>query len=233
MAAASSLVLSLANLDVMIDLSPFFEGEIYLQSTSLCEIMSRHGSDKGRARFEGPDHNYTTLYNFLWYDHIAQVRKVFEMGLGTNHTDVLYNMGPGGVPGASLRGWREFFPLATIYGADIDRRVLFEEDRIRTLYCDQTDPASIAEIWRRCGDEFDIIIDDGYHAIHANRTLLDHSIRQLKRGGWYVIEDVDSGSFPEAQALVDTYNRMYWAKLVQIPNWKNTKDNNVILIVKP
>lgn len=195
--------------------------------------MTRHGSDKGAARIEGPDHNYTTFYHFLWKDKTQEVVKVFEMGLGSNNTDVLYNMGPSGIPGASLRGWREYFPSATIYGADIDRRVLFTEDRIQTYYCDQTDPAAIADLWSQCGDDFDIIVDDGYHALHANRIFLDHSISRLKRGGLYVIEDVDSGSFPDAESLVETYNRMFWAQLVKIPNAKNTKDNNVILIAKP
>ena len=42
-------------------------------------------------------------------------------------------------PGASLRAWRDFFPNATILGADLDREVLFEEERITTGYMDQTD----------------------------------------------------------------------------------------------
>ena len=65
---------------------------------------------------------------------------IFELGLGTNNTDVAYNMGPSGRPGASLKSWKEFLPNSMIYGADIDKIVLFNEDRIKTFYCDQTNP---------------------------------------------------------------------------------------------
>ena len=48
-----------------------------------------------------------------------------------------------GKPGASLRVWRDYFPNAIIYGADIDKDILFAEERIKTFYIDQLDPVAI------------------------------------------------------------------------------------------
>lgn len=42
---------------------------------------------------------------------------------------------------------RELFPHALVYGADIDRDILFEEDRIKTFYCNQLDSVS-NYIWK-------------------------------------------------------------------------------------
>jgi hypothetical protein len=45
-------------------------------------------------------------------------------------------MSGGGKPGASLYVWRDFFPNAYIFGADIDKEVLFNDKRITTGYID-------------------------------------------------------------------------------------------------
>ena len=39
-------------------------------------------------------------------------------------------MGSEGVPLASLRAWRDYFKNANIYGADIDKGILKDEERI-------------------------------------------------------------------------------------------------------
>jgi hypothetical protein len=100
-------------------------------------------------------------------------------------------MGAGGKPGASLRVWRDYFPNATIYGADIDRDILFQDERIRTFYVDQLDPAAIRAMWEQVGvGDFDFMIDDGLHTFEAGRCLFEHSVAQLAADGIYVIEDV-------------------------------------------
>jgi hypothetical protein len=93
--------------------------------------MTRHGSDKGKGQGW---HNYTTIYSVLFGKLHDQPFLIFELGLGTNNPNFPVNMGINGRPGASLRAWRELFPRALVYGADIDRDILFEEDRIKTFY---------------------------------------------------------------------------------------------------
>lgn len=133
-------------------------------TTPLCEIMGYHGSDKGGVDLTTSWHTYTPFYHALFESRRYHPLRIFELGLGTNYTDVPSNMGPNGRPGASLYGWREYFPLAVVHGADIDRRILFEAERIRTTWCDQCDPMAIATMWSELDPAnigYDIIIEDG------------------------------------------------------------------------
>src|SRR5579872_2211225 len=65
----------------------------------LCQIMQRAGSDKGLGR-----HNYTCLYHALFAGYPSEPLHVFELGVGSTNQQLPANMGPSGVPGASLRG---------------------------------------------------------------------------------------------------------------------------------
>lgn len=156
--------------------------------TYLCEIMTKYGSDKG----QGP-HNYTVFYHEIFQDRKNEPLKIFELGLGTNNIDTPSNMGPFGKPGASLRGWKEYFSNSEIYGADIDKRILFKEDRIETFYCDQRDINEIKNMWNNeiLKDKlFDIIIEDGLHEFEANLKFLENSINKLNKNGVYICEDL-------------------------------------------
>ena len=73
------------------------------ESTPLCEIMGRHGSDKGSGDILNSWHNYTTLYHSLFKEIRRKPLRVFELGLGTNNVTLASNMGADGKPGASLR----------------------------------------------------------------------------------------------------------------------------------
>ena len=131
--------------------------------------MTRYGSDKGSGW-----HNYTSAYSVLFKDFRHRSCRIFELGLGTSDPSRPSNMGVYGRPGASLRGWREAFPHAVVYGADIDRTILFQDDRIKTFYCDQRDPASIRELWSEpeLQGGFDLIIEDGLHTFEASGSFL-------------------------------------------------------------
>jgi hypothetical protein len=163
----------------------FLDKKLYNERTSMCEVFKEKKSDKSTF------HNYTTLYNFLFSEHISKEINFFEVGLGTNNTDVPSNMGPNGTPGASLYAFREYFKNANVCGADVDRRILFEDQGIWTFYVDQTNPKTIEELWNSFEDtKFDIIVDDGLHDYNANITFFENSIHMLKDGGIYIIEDI-------------------------------------------
>ena len=158
----------------------------FARSTVLCDLMSAHGSDKGKDF-----HNYTIVYDWLFSRFRKEALHVFELGLGTNKPDAPSSMGPNGRPGASLRGWREYFTAAEIYGADIDSDILFEEDRIRTFWTDQRDPNAIRDLWRRIpAISFDIMVDDGLHEAPANICFFLESVGKLRPGGIYIVEDI-------------------------------------------
>lgn len=96
------------------------------------------------------------------------MKNILEIGIGTNNTDIISNMGKEGTQGASLRAFRDYFKSANIFGADFDKRILFKEKSISTMYVDQTDPESLDKLFIRINKKFDLIIDDGLHAIHTN-----------------------------------------------------------------
>lgn len=200
--------------------------------TDLCEIMKRHGSDKGLGW-----HNYTLKYSSMWGGLRDEKLNLFELGLGTNNVNLPSNMGENGVPGASLRGWSEYFPNAHIYGADIDSNILFEEDRIKTYFCDQTSPRSIRELCDQLGGtQFDIIIDDGLHEYEANVTFLVGFLHRLKPGGYFIIEDLTKDTADKLRTHIGgilarfNFDRVYTCEILDIPNETNGVDNRIAVI---
>ena len=134
------------------------------QRTPLCKLMSSFGSDKA-----GPFHNYTVFYDRIFCKFREENLELFELGIGTNKVGAPSSMGPHGKPGASLRAWGDYFPSANVYGADIDRDILFVEDRIQTFWVDQRKADTVRALWRQLHDiSFDVIIDDGLHEVSAN-----------------------------------------------------------------
>jgi hypothetical protein len=89
-------------------------------------------------------HILTTIICYL-FSRRQHIKKFFECGLGTNNPNLLSSMGSMGKPGASLRVWRDYFLNAIIYGADIDKDILFAEEKIKTFYIDQLDSVAIKE----------------------------------------------------------------------------------------
>jgi len=202
--------------------------------TILCEIMGRHRSDKGHANITESWHNYTTFYYNLFKDRRDTSLRLFELGLGTNNTAIPSNMGPDGVPGASLYGWKDFFPLAHIFGADIDKDILFQTDRIQTFYCDQTNPDTIKTMWEAL-DPFDIIIEDGLHTFAANVCFFENSIHKLKSNGYYIIEDVLKEEAPLFVEKIKEWELQYTDcvfTLLSIPSTKNQFDNALVVVYK-
>lgn len=175
----------------------------YCRKTSaglLNALCDKHGSDKGEIAgnahpYPWPSHSYADFLERLFGHCRHGVRAVFECGLGTPNPAIACNMGADGRPGASLRVWRDYFPQAQIVGADIDRDVLFSEERISTYHCDQTSAASIRQMWEQCPvAEFDLMVDDGLHSFEAGRCLFENAFHKLRPGGLYIIEDVSMTS---------------------------------------
>lgn len=165
-------------------------------NNDLTNLCVKYGSDKGSFNdyeitpFGWKYHKYTDVYNMLFNHSREYFKNVFEVGLGTNNPNIKSNMTVNGKPGASLRMWRDYFKNAQIFGADIDRNILFEEDRVKTFYVDQLDPKSIEQMWSQIDVEFDVILDDGLHTAEANLCFFKNSFHKLKDNGIYIIEDI-------------------------------------------
>jgi hypothetical protein len=231
------------------EIKEFYEKRYFsIKPTELCLLMDKYGSDKG-TKNKGKG-NYTKFYDFIFKSIKNNPMNIFEVGLGTNNTDVLSNMGKDGIPGASLRGWRDYFSNSFIYGADVDKRILFEEERIKTYFVDQLDDNSIKNLWDKFDFEFDIILDDGIHDIShsdvsGNRIFFENSIHKLKKGGFFIIEDVAydyEGEYISPKSLKFTqdvksglYGKFSHVQLVKTPAFKENgqfRNTQIILIKK-
>ena len=207
------------------------------QSTILCEIMGRTGSDKGSINIQSSKHNYTTFYYSIFKNLRDKQLRVFELGLGTNNTNIPSNMGPYGIPGASLYGWSEFFHNSYIFGADIDSNILFNTDKIRTFYCDQTNPEIIIKMWNEpeLQENFDIIIEDGLHTFNANVCFFENSIHKLKPDGYFIIEDIPESEYYLFENKIKQWEDKYkdcLFTLLKIPSTINNDDNTLLVVYK-
>lgn len=218
----------------------FLKNKEYDNRTNMCDLFERHKSDKSLW------HNYTTFYDKIFSKYIGKNINFFELGIGSNNEDILGHMGANARPGASLYAFREYFKDANICGADIDDRILFDDENIWTFYVDQTNKKAIKNLWE-CFEntKFDIIIDDGLHTYDANITFLENSIHMLNDGGIYIIEDITKEELYKYHKYFEKTNYSYvnileipmtqeWADYAPLP-WKgkiNIFDNTLGIIVK-
>ena len=159
------------------------------EASELKEIFDSYGCDKSQ------NHDYHLVYGAV-LKRLGPIGSMLEIGLGTTNTDVVSNMGKIWVPGNSLRAFRKYLPRTSVFGADVDKRILFEEERIKTYFVDQTDAATIAALGVKIPGQLDLIIDDGLHAPNANLAILIFALDKLKPGGWVVIEDISEEAAP-------------------------------------
>jgi len=132
------------------------------------ELGIKYGTDKiGK-------HNYLPVYFDLFKNRRNEVKKVLEIGVGE---------------GAGLRMFRDFFPNATIYGAEIDEKRIFKEERIEVFNFDQSSVKSIYKSIDLLG-ELDLVIDDGSHYPLDQIFTCYGMMPFLKKDAVYIIEDV-------------------------------------------
>ena len=177
---------------------------------SLVSLFNKYGSDKSAI------HNYHSVYAYILASRQLEKLNLLEIGLGTNNTDVVSHMGILGHPGASLRAFRDFLPNSDIYGADIDRRILFQENRIKTFFVDQTKLETFQSLSTALGGrKFDLIIDDGLHSPNANLAVLLFALDHLAPRGYLVIEDISEHSLPVWKLVAAILPKEYEVAIVR------------------
>lgn len=180
-------------------------------------------------------HTYNEFYSLYFATQRLKIKTLFECGIGTTNPQINSSMGPKVVPGASLRTWRDFFPNASIVGADIDFLCQFSEHRISTFVMDQTRSSSIYQTLGHYPREyFDVIIDDGLHTFEAGLSLFKNAIPWLQKEGTYVIEDVTLKNLLRFKDFFETednpFFEVYFVIMERFPNDRG--DNNLIVIHK-
>ena len=142
--------------------------------------------------------------------------RMLEIGLGTKK------------PGASLRAFRDFCPKGLVFGADIDRSLLFDEDRIRTYYVDQTRSSSFDELYSNLANNmFDLVIDDGLHTPNANIATMIFALKILRPLGIFIAEDIKLSSLPIWQVVAALLPKNFNPKIIQ------AKGGLLFMIKKP
>lgn len=149
--------------------------------TPLCRLARKYGSDK----CPWISHTYTPEYHRLLNG--LNVKNMLEIGIG-NVPLMMPIVGEKYQPGASLRMWRDYFPEANVYGCDIVSSVLFEEDRIKTFWVDQS---SEEILQKQVPDlQYELILDDGSHNPDHMETSFKALWPRVSPNGLYIIEDI-------------------------------------------
>lgn len=214
-----------------------FKNISFINSTNiLSKLAEKYGTDKGfiniysKKPYSWIPHSYTSYYHSIFNLSRENIKFVFECGIGTNNTNIKANMTKNASPGASLRMWSDYFINADIYGGDIDKSILFEEERIKTFFVDQLNTSSIKSMWKNINVEnFDIIIDDGLHDPKANLNFFFNSFDKIKKNGIYIIEDVSNQNINFFQKELKNYE----TEIVTLSNkHKKVYNNNNLIIVR-
>lgn len=138
-------------------------------------------------------HHYSDIYYELFKDRRETVKKVLEIGVAE---------------GASLFAWRDFFPNATIYGAEIDQKrvdLMKGQDRIEVYKFDQSTARDVDTLFRWL-EKLEIVIDDGSHNPLEQLFTCVGAMPLLNKDVIYIIEDVDDNL---AEEMFKFLNKKY------------------------
>ena len=149
-------------------------------------LFEKHGSDKFIHKY------------YKFYAHALQDKRdidILEFGLGTKNpafasTMYFYKQDANfeSTPGSSLRAFRDFVKDSRVFGVEIDKDILFEEERIKTQFVDQLQRPTVDAIFP--GQEFDFVVIDGLHQVIADVNSVLSSFPRMRSGGVIVVEDV-------------------------------------------
>jgi hypothetical protein len=132
-------------------------------------------------------HLYTPEYDRLFAPLRGRAIRLLEIGVG-GYEDPLQG-------GASLRMWADYFPNGRIVGLDLHPKSLDLPDHAVVRQGSQTDPEVLDRLWQEDGP-FDIVIDDGSHAVDHVLATFRHLYPRLPDGGLYVVEDTQTAFMP-------------------------------------
>ena len=205
-------------------LSVYSSGKEIQSAEYLCK-MKKKLNEANKIKFyfnkyksdKSLNHNYHLVYGALFPD-TNKVKKILEIGLGTNNEKLISNMGKNGSPGASVRAFRDFFKNASIFGADIDKKILFKENRIKTFHVDQTNINSLEKLYKKTKNNFDLIIDDGLHAPYTNLNFIITGITKIKKGAWLIVEDIPFKTKPIWEIISFIINTKQKSFLIKTKN---------------
>lgn len=163
-----------------------------MDKSKLNELGVSHKTDKSSLL-----HNYLVEYE-KEFESPEDVKCILEIGLQRGSKEWRTNeVSP------SIGMWKEFFPNARIFGADI-KYLKFNDNRVEFFRMDQNNPDDIIRLFNFIPNGLDMILDDGSHI--ASHQLITFLVLwpKLKIGGRYIIEDcnpVVQQKYPEQERI--------------------------------
>ena len=141
-------------------------------------IQCESGTDKNTT------HSYLHIYEKYLKSYRKKKNKILEIGVMGGHSIVL---------------WNNYLPYSKIIGMDINYSHLavnFDNNKnVELLTMDGTDP----ETPKKLNTYFDIILDDASHFQHHQIQTLDIFLPYVKKGGIYIIEDINPANNQEGR----------------------------------
>lgn len=155
----------------------------------LSVLGQKYGTDK-------VNHGFTMYYDKLFSGLRDQTFQFLEVG-------VFF--------GSSVKMWHEYFPKATIYGADTfegiqgngnifqnahqyyDEWNIHRPERVELVKLDQSSKVQMREFVDFCKSrniKFKIIIDDGSHLMYDQQITFFYLWELLEDGGYFIMEDI-------------------------------------------
>jgi hypothetical protein len=128
----------------------------------------------------GTDKVYQHHYHIYYHDVLHHLR------------DKFFNMLEVGVQGFnSIDMWKQYFPVAKIYGIDIEKE--YTDHRITVYRGDQSKKEDLEDVIQKMKVKCDFINDDGSHIPEHQLLTFDIFFSDLLNpGGVYIIEDIET-----------------------------------------
>lgn len=180
---------------------------------NLTELANKYGSDKGDKHFEA--HNYTPVYESIINRNNMLPSLFLEIGINDPR-----------FPGASVHMWKEYFKGTKweYVGFDIvDRKDL--EDLNNKVHIFTGDQGNALDLYNLANKfiEFDTILDDGSHFHYHQMMSFFCLYPYLRKGGYYIIEDLHGHDGWKTREWFKLYNSLYSFELF---------NNEKLLIIK-
>jgi hypothetical protein len=157
----------------------------------LTKLANVYASDKGTVApsegHHGPRLHFTPVYNQYMESMREKELSILEIGIGS---------------GPSLRMWHDYFPNARIHAIDVVSQTQYDNDRVTTHVCDQSNRDQLNQVMSSIG-QVDLIVDDGSHVVSHQQISLGALFPYLKPKGQYWIEDLHTsdGSVWQGKSL--------------------------------
>lgn len=154
---------------------------------SIESILKDEGLDKYTDKTT--THSYGAIYQKL-FNELTLEKNPSVLEIGVNF-------------GGSILLWQKMIQEGSIVGIDIENRMPTEiaqkldNSMVHLLFADAYSSATVDSLREKFGCEFDLIIDDGPHALQSQCSFAEKYLTMLGKHGVAVIEDIQEESWIE------------------------------------